>query len=274
MNKKIVNLGIAITLAALVVIMFQDFLKSTVEKYRQELLKKDRVSVVVAATDIYKGTKITSHHVRLKSLPRDLAEIGAFWSVDSAIGKIAVKDILEGEQITTSKVLLEHRQNRFSNLTPPGKRAVTIPVDKISSINGMIKPGDNVDIIGIFPFKSGKETQNVVVPMFEKVKVLAVDQDFNPSMAKKTNIPSTLTLALTPEQAELLTYSLEIGKIRMLLRSPADESITNKEFITINKLWEKLMNIKSAPRQPPPSAPPPTVEIYRGSKKEAEVIQK
>ncbi len=262
MNKKIINLGIGIALAIVAVIAFQNLLQQTVEKYRQELLRKEEIPVVIAQVDIYKGTKITAHHIALARLPQNLVEQGAFFSVDSALDKVATSDILKGEQITNSKIFLPYRTGKFSQLTPEGYRAMTISVDKISSINGMIAPADKVDIIGLFPFPQGS---SVVVPMYENVLILAVESRTSDMPSVSSEMPSTITLALTPEQASLLTFAMEMGRIKLLLRSPLDQGLTSKEFVTVDKLWEKLLNIKKTAPPPPPE--PPTVEVFKGTEK-------
>jgi len=273
MNKKIINLGIGITLAAVVVIMFNSFLKTTVEKYREELLRKDEVPIVVAAVDIFKGTEITQHHIRIVNKKQGLVEADPITSVDSAIGKVAAQDILKGDQLTYRKILLAQRLGAFSSFTPKGKRAMTIPVDKISSINGMISPKDHIDMLGIFPFSAGDgHTQNIVVPMFEDIEVLAVDTAITGTFNSSKGVPSTLTLALDPEQANVLTYAMEIGQIRVLLRSPNDNQKLSLDFLTIDRLWEKLLNLKKF--SPPPEPPKPEIEVYSGGERTSRTLEK
>jgi hypothetical protein len=57
-------------------------------------------------------------------------------------------------------------------VTPPGKRAVTISVDNISSLAGMVKAGDRVDVIALIsqniPGPDGKSSpQLITLPVFQ-----------------------------------------------------------------------------------------------------------
>jgi hypothetical protein len=63
----------------------------------------------------------------------------------------------------------------------------------------------------------------------------------------------------------MLTYALEIGKIRLVLRTPLD---TTREYeysaLTLEGLLNKLGMIQKAV----PQERPQTIEVYRGSKQE------
>jgi len=280
MGKRGIYLIAAIVLALTAIFLIHSYIQSERQKILEFAKKRGVAEVVVAKKDIPAKTKISSNMLALVRISSKRLEPEALTSIDSVVGKIAKRDIIEGEQIKASLLMIPGSQKTLSLKIPEGKRAITIPVDKISSIEGMIKPGDSVDIVGSFsipvPTQGGKTVnQTMVVPMFENVLVLAVGAKVEAvSLGKeRKEPPTTITLALTPEQASLITYATEIGKIKLLLRSKFDtQAVFKKEPITIDKLWEKLLGIRQVIPTPPP--PPKTVEVYKGTEKSSVVVEK
>lgn len=165
---------------------------------------------------------------------------------------------------------------------------------------GMIKPGDYVDVIATIPVPvqtpDGKQTiQAAVVPLFQNILVLAIDQQLSavesetkpryatqqPAPAPtQPGAPSTfITLALTPQEANLMSFVQEQGKIRLSLRSPADSRIEPVQVAN----WENLLSFlvpqatkdkmekeknKEGQLQEQVKPKPREIEIYRGLKKD------
>jgi Flp pilus assembly protein CpaB len=125
---------------------------------------------------------------------------------------------------------------------------------------------------------TGKEVKQVsMMPLFQNVLVLAIGQDLGGismeagSRYKKEEpkAPSPIvTLALSPQEASLIAFVQEQGKIRLILRSPADSQITSVAPAN----WDTLLMYLTpqGPPVPPAREEPPkkTVEIYRGLEKE------
>jgi pilus assembly protein CpaB len=191
---------------------------------------------------------------------------------------ITTAAISKGEQVTLTKLAYTKQAGGgdLAGLTPSGKRAVTISVDNISSLAGMIRPGDFVDVIAIIPIPiqtaEGKTASQLgVLPLFQNVLVLAVGQQTG-AMArdesryqKQEAGPSPLiTLALGPQETSLIAFVQEQGKIRLVLRSPQDNQVQNVPPAN----WDTLFRYIMPPRESTVEAEVPTVEIYRGLQKE------
>ena len=87
--------------------------------------------------------------------------------------------------------------------------------------NGIVKPGDRVDVILTQTFKNDLPLarRSVSETVVQSLRVLAVD----PADAKATGAGSsfgrTVTLEVTPEQAEKVNVAAELGKLSLTLRS-------------------------------------------------------
>jgi len=121
----------------------------------------------------------------------------------------------------------------FSLRTPPGKRALTIEINSLAAVGGLVNAGDYVDIIAHLevPTESSlkkKSSEKVTMVLFQNIQVLAVGTNFDPigevpeysaqQQAKTLNV----TLAVSPEEAGLLTFAEINGELQLSLRSPAE----------------------------------------------------
>ncbi len=135
----------------------------------------------------------------------------------------------------------------FSVRTPLGKRAVTIQIDSLSAVGGLINPGDFVDVIANLKVpaernnpKSKKRETSVV--LFQNVQILSVGTNFNPVGSKPAYINQAkarslrVTLALDPQQIGFLTFAQRHGKLQLALRSPAEHNTK----ITQVPTWDSL----------------------------------
>ena len=155
-------------------------------------------------------------------------------------------------QATTEKVQPVVQMDSFSVRTPPGKRAVTILVDSLSAVGGLINPGDFVDIIGEIkiPEESGdaKSVKDVTTVLFKNIQVLAVGTNFKPlgsapayeaqQKARSLNI----TVAISPEESGLIAFAQANGKLQLTLRPPTDGGLQLLQVASWDTLAEYVMD--------------------------------
>jgi len=242
--------------------------------------------VLLAQQDIAPQTPITAEDLAIREIPVNYIQPGAVSSLGEVIGQIASVPIAAGEQILTTKLLSPVKVGKtLSEITPPGMRAVTVSVDKISSVAGLIKPGDFVDVFASISPPSGGEWAGIeskvphIIPLFQGVEVLAVDIEFvttrseEDTGARAQRRPAgaeTVTLALRPQEAILLSFVQEQGKIKLVLRSTED---IKTEFVKPAD-WDTLFRYLSPSggrvEQPQEIEEGPTamVEVYRGLRRE------
>lgn len=306
MQRQRIILIVGVVLALAVVFLVQIYLSQqrqiAMEEARREAAKlQENQSVVLAAkTDIARGTMVKPELIESKIVSGQAVMPQAVVSADRIMGMVALIDIPKGQQITLNTLAFPRKATGagagLAELTPPGKRAITINVDNMSSLLGMIKPGDHVDIIAALPIpvqvSEGKQvTQAASVPLFQNVLILAVGQEIGAAppggeaqegrydkeearSAQRKEIPSLITIALGPQDASLMSFVQEQGKIRLVLRSPVDSQLQPLGPISWDALFQFLMPKDLASKQKPteeqakPPEPTGYVEIYRGLKRE------
>ena len=263
--------------------MEESLKKSLQEKY------KNMVAVIVAGKDIRRGTVLNSGMLETKVIPNRFVEPSAVTSLDRVAGMKVVVPIHKGEQITLNKLITiaQARGESLAMATPVGKRAITISVDQITGLSGMIKPGDYVDVIALLPIPvqrgdNKQTTQVATIPLFQKVLVVAVGNELIAGSSGRGRKPlisfgssrqttqrknnSIVTLALPPREASLLSFVAEQGRVRLVMRSPADAKV--KLIPPAN--WQTLFQYidSTLPKQPRPVIKEPKkIEIYRGLQK-------
>ena len=293
------SLIIGIVLAILSVIVVKIYLDQRVQTIEGRARKavsqmqKNQTAVLVAKKNIAKGEFIDSAMLEAAAIPNQYIVSQAVTSFDRIVGMAAIAPIPRGEQISLTKLMpaREAAKTSLSMATPVGKRAITIPVDNISAVGGMIKPGDYIDLLGTAPVPvqapdGTMTTQEITLVIFQNVLVLAVGQDLGAekviqgrSKKKKTQGSGTapiITLALTPQETNFLTFLQGQSKMRLTLRSPADAQIQSVQPAS----WETLfmyLNLVPKKKEEPKRKKKPAeeemsegmIEIYRGQQKGA-----
>ncbi len=231
--------------------------------------------VLVAKKEIPAQTPITAEDLAFKQVPVEYIQPGAVTSLEQVMGQIASGPIGAEEQILSTKLLPPGNIGKtLSEITPEGKRAVTVAVDNLSSIAGLLKPGDYVDILALIalPKKAApqakEESDPRLVSLFQGVQVLAMGNELAASRYKaKENAAAaqTVTFALTPQEAALLSFVQEHGKIKLALRSSQDTKVESVAPAD----WDTLLNYLSTSQGEKAGLEgQPVVEIYRGLQKE------
>jgi pilus assembly protein CpaB len=210
--------------------------------------------VLIAAQEIPARERLVDTMFRTEMRPASGLQPDALSNANQAVGSLALITIPAGSQLTSSEI-----GSNVAFALPvrlqPGMRAVSIPVDRVKGVSGMILPGDRVDVIAIPPGQTGSAPPKAVT-IFRGVRVLAVGSVLESAAA--TPPPSdnsgsnstTVTLEVNPKQADLLAWADANANLRLALRSPR-ESIRSEptEELTL------LGNSGSAPGAAPAFVP-------------------
>jgi len=214
-------------------------------------------STVVAKIDIPARTEITAAMVQVKDVPVDARAGTALSNVDDVIGKVTRYPIAPDEQVTPNKVVSIGGTENVESLSfavSKGARAISIEADQVLSAGGLILPGDYVDIMSVVSGTKpdGSTVENYVVKtILQNVQVLAVAQTIadtpsggadasggeeQGSGSKPDPEATTLTILVSPEQAELLFLAELNGTLRAVLRAYGDSEVTQVRPIFKNEL--------------------------------------
>lgn len=243
MQKKIL---VAVALAVLTIGALY-FYSRTLEK---EVSGGELEEVLVASTEIQAGTRLMRSHLAKRKLPKQYVHPQAIrpGDADGLIDRPVGTDLKQMQVILWSD--FESTRNgvtkgSLSLTIPKGKRALTIPVDTQGSHAGMLRAGDNVDLLGTFVRGAN---DFATVTLLQKVMVLATGDTIAAQGGQPTTTgPRTfnsITVAVELEEAELLAFAVQRGPVSVVLRSPDDldiiEDIPTKTFGDIFDMQKRI----------------------------------
>jgi pilus assembly protein CpaB len=183
-------------------------------------------TVYVAAADIPARATITSDMLQRVIRPSATVESDAIANPTAAIGQVALITIPAGGSVTESKLGRSADAGLPVRLTD-GKRAVSIAIDKVKGVSGLIQPGDHVDVIAVPMARALNDAPPPAATILRGVRILAIGGSIEyvsatPSPQEQSS--STVTLEVTPAQADLLAMADENMKLRLALRPPHEKA--------------------------------------------------
>jgi len=235
------------------------------------------VPVVVAKQDIGVRTVVTASMVALKQVPTSLRLATAFTDTKTAVGQVVRSPVSAGEQVLTSKLVTDPRSIGFSRQVPAGMRAISIGVAEVVNTGNLAQPGDSVDVIAIFQRvdrgpddpsyllkdASDKPKRYTTVVLAQDVKVLAIAQSFDDTPqaslkgAKASTETKTVSLAVTPDDAQKLFLGDEVGTLRLALHRFDDHDTAPQPPLdnTVPGLAGSSQTNSAQPAAPQPQSP-------------------
>ena len=267
MGKNFV-LIIAVICAAIASIFIYRILK---EGSEPKIIEPPMTQTVVAKTTIPAGAIIDAAQLEVKLIPQEAVNQDSARKLQDVVGLTAKAEIMLGEQVNLNRLFRKGDPVGLAFLIPSGLRAITIPVNEVLGVAGFIKPGTRVDLIEILHPKD--DGQGITWTLYQDIEVLAVSQDMgypnrdSPGSANQaTNeakIGASVTLAVTPLQAQKIVLAVEKGVLHLALRPILQEKEQAIPVIRENNL---LPGGKSIPSSPKPQSSKRIIEIISGGK--------
>jgi pilus assembly protein CpaB len=185
------------------------------------------MQVMVAASDIAPGQKLTPELVRWQSWPSSSVDSsfitgsGDSNTGDELKGTVVRSPVVAGQPLTTLNVIHADSASFMSATLMPGMRAVAITVSVASVAGGFILPNDRVDLVLTQQLPDAHRFRSTTI--LHDVRVLAIDQASQENgkqdkAQKPVSDVKTATLELAPEQAEKVTRAQASGTLSLLLR--------------------------------------------------------
>jgi pilus assembly protein CpaB len=191
--------------------------------------------VWVAMADIKNGDMLTPQTLKLEQWPKEKIPHGALSKLEDIDGKRTRAAIYQGEVVLEKKL---SPGESFSARVPNGFRLYTVQADPVSSHGGLLQPGDRVDVM-VFVAKGNGILEAGTKTVLQDIKVFAVNDQVGPSDEKTAEsiAAKTVTLLMTPSQAEKCALAAEVGKIRLVMRGPNDKDEVNPAGTPLSALF-------------------------------------
>jgi Flp pilus assembly protein CpaB len=229
--------------------------------------------VVVARQLINERAVIRLSDVGTEERPKDQVPSGAIFKTDDAVGRIAARPIPEG-QILLAQNLVESFPTtagvepgnvitetvNFSEALGEELVAYALPAADLLSMEGILLPGDHVDLLFSTDVAGQREGSGgkVAIYAIQDLEVLQIIYQPPPPKSEEEKakeqgeapplVPKTLILAMQPQDATVLKYAVDIqAPINLALRAEENRRVFEVDAVTINTIADRYDFVAPVP---------------------------
>jgi pilus assembly protein CpaB len=193
-----------------------------------------QVAYIVAAHPLPAGTLARDEDFATKTAPSTNLPPGAITDtpeVRAGLRGSLIRNFIDAGSVVMALDVLRPRDRGFiASVLQPGMRAVSIGVDPISGVAGLIWPGDHVDVLLTQEMdKEALSRRAVTETVLRDVRVIAIDQQMvqgaPADSAAVGKLAQTVTVEVDPPQAEKLAVAAHLGKLSLAIRAAVDRTV-------------------------------------------------
>jgi pilus assembly protein CpaB len=263
--KRFWPIGLIFLLTILAVWSASSYLSSRtaeVEERLSDQAERSRMQVVVPMRDLAVGEVLDLNFLVLRSVPREYVnqDVITQETVDRYLGKKLTRPVSKGTPLLLS-FIAAYEFKPFSSTIEPGTRAITLPIDEINSVSGMLIAGDKIDLLVMTqaPAMDAGKTEMQLVPLLQDITVQATGTTTQRELVAQTEFGAqqrpgsrsgsynTVTISIPPRDAQRVVLAQQMGRIVALLRRPDDPALYGERLLAseiFGKLPEKPAEIK------------------------------
>ena len=189
--------------------------------------------VVVVKRDIEAGESLKEEDVSVVSWPERLVPSGSFENQADVMGKVVMRDIFSGEPVLMAHFAKDGVTDGIASLMPTGMRAMTVSLKDGALSGDFLSPDSRVDVLATIRANEKGEgyTSKLIL---QNIKVLSVNKVGERGIGMGGG--SSVTLLVTPEEAERLALAESQGTLYLVLRNIADRDFSATMGATISSL--------------------------------------
>ena len=274
-NKKQLLIIVGAVAAGIVaVILTSNYVKSSIEGQTSSLAEQYDVKQKEMASQIQQRSD-----QQLAALAQELERVKS----EQASAMQKQMAVLQESQQAAARMqqsvqVQKVRKPSLALKTPVGKRAITVKIDSLAAVGGLLNPGDFVDVIAELnaPLQ-GLDKKTVTAMIFQGLQVLAINTNEDDPGAYEEQQAETflkITVAVDPQEAGLLAFANKNGILELALRSPDESGHQKVKADTWKTLADYVLKNQGLDIQDPdgevgnnkPADHKPSIQIFRGGK--------
>ena len=281
-NKKqlFIILG-AVIVGIIAVVLTSNYVRTSIEERTTALAEKydARQKEMVAQIQQRNDQQMAGLAQELERVKSEQAAamqkaMSAMQQAQQEQAKMQQQALLQQQQATQVKKV---RKPSLAVKTPAGKRAVTVNIDSLAAVGGLINAGDYVDVIAQLNVPAQDTDKKTVTAMiFQGLQVLAVNTNLDDPGAyddQQSAGSLKITFAVDPQEAGLLAFANKNGNLELALRSPDETERQMVKANTWKTLADYVLKNQGLDIQNPdgevvakPGNNKPNIQIFRGGK--------
>lgn len=181
--------------------------------------KIEMSEVVVAISEIPAHVKVTEEMLEIKEIPSEAVHADTYTDINDVVGGTTTTELIAGEQVLTDRIVSDVEDSELSYRIPENMRAITVPSSEVNGVGGYIVPGDKLDILVSYVPAEGVQVEYT---QLQNIEVLEIGANIATTAEIESGVPTSLTLLVTPAQAEVIAYANLSGSFHFTLRNPVD----------------------------------------------------
>lgn len=232
-HKTWIALGTALVIGLAAALAARGYLSRQMQAI-EALGKRETQVLLVAKRALARGETLSKDTLAVRDVPKDYVHSSALRHADfDHIAGRTLEHAMAGGDILLWSLLQGPKAATFSARIEVGRRAITVHVDEINSISGLLEPGDAIDLMLTLERQGRKTT----FPLLQNVRVMATGQRSvdDPRSGERRQY-STVTLDTTQAQAQSVIIAREAGKLTALLRNPKDTEVVESDSAALAAL--------------------------------------
>ena len=185
----------------------------------------DKVPLLTAAKPLRAGTLLKPEDLAVEQ--RSAKNVPAGGQIDTEavrselLGALIRRNVAKGEALLSTDALNPGDRGFLAAVLGSGMRAVTVGVDAISGLAGLVWPGDRVDVI-LTQSQAGSDVPAArrvsAETVLHDVRVIAIDRQLiqgATSESPESQAVKTVTLEVTPADAERVMVGATLGHLSL-----------------------------------------------------------
>jgi pilus assembly protein CpaB len=177
--------------------------------------------VVVASRDMAIGTLLKKSDLKVVNYPEKDIPKGAVFALQGAENRVVMVPMNTNEPVLQGKLSDTTTVEGVASTIEKGYRAVSVQVTDVTGVAGLIQPGSHVDVLFTRPGSMAEATTSTIL---QNVRVISTGRSITAGQVVDPRAPKspTVTLVLTPDDAQKLELAKNQGRIGLSLRNPLD----------------------------------------------------
>ena len=208
--------------------------------------------VVVAAHDIAPGATLGSEDLKVLKIESSAAPANVASNPAALFTRVAKVQIPAGQMVHESLLAEKGVAGGLPGVIAPGYRAMTIEVNEFTGLAGLLEPGNRIDIVArVAEAEGGGQMSRTIV---QNVPIIAVGPNLTSQAANASGenepvapvladapqqakpMARSITILVTPEDAEKIDLASASNQARVILRASADTETAHVSGATLATL--------------------------------------
>ncbi len=233
-NGSVLAAVVTAALSGLIIMVF-------LNQYRDNVNSGGVPTPVLVATQLIEqgasgDTLGAAGQFKADDVPRDQLKKGAVTDAATLRGKIAVDDILPGQQLTVADFKPAGRG--VVTKLAPDQRGMKISLDASHGLIGTVRQGDHVDVLSGFLVDTATgRPRPMLRTLMQDVLVLDVPADAKSGgVGGGSKKAREVTLRVSDKQAPKLAFAADNGKVWLVLRPQNGRDNERQSLVTLESL--------------------------------------